>query len=69
VPEAIPSRFGIGSLTVNLAGRNLWRSTDYIGLEPESMYRNDLSDSALRSQIFFDTPIPRQITLGVRAQF
>jgi hypothetical protein len=33
------------------------------------MYRNDLSDSALRSQLFFDTPIPRQIVFGVQAQF
>jgi TonB-dependent starch-binding outer membrane protein SusC len=69
VPEALPARLGFTSATINISGRNLWRSTDYIGLEPESMYRNDLSDSALRSQIFFDTPIPRQITLGVRAQF
>ncbi len=69
LPEAFPARLGLQSATLNIAGRNLWRSTDYLGLEPESMYRNDLSDSALRSQIFFDTPIPRQITLGIRAQF
>jgi TonB-dependent starch-binding outer membrane protein SusC len=69
LPEAVPQRFGMSSATVSLTGRNLWRDTPYIGLEPESMYRNDLSDSALRSQIFFDTPIPRQITVGIRAQF
>jgi TonB-dependent starch-binding outer membrane protein SusC len=69
LPDAIPARIGVSSATVTLSGRNLWRSTDYIGLEPESMYRNDLADSALRSQIFFDTPIPRQFTLGVQAQF
>jgi TonB-dependent starch-binding outer membrane protein SusC len=69
LPEAIPGRFGVNAATVTVAGRNLWRSTDYIGLEPEGMYRGDLSDSALRNQIFFDTPIPRQITVGVRAQF
>lgn len=69
VPESIPEYIGLSSLTLNLAGRNLWRSTDYIGLEPEGMYRNDLSDSAVRSQIFFDTPIPRHFILGVRAQF
>jgi TonB-dependent starch-binding outer membrane protein SusC len=69
LPEALPQRIGVSSATVTLSGRNLWRSTPYIGLEPESMYRNDLSDSALRSQIFFDTPIPRQIAVGIRAQF
>lgn len=68
-PDSWPERLGLSSLTLTLAGRNLWRSTDYIGLEPEGMYRNDLSDSAVRSQIFFDTPIPRRITIGVRAQF
>jgi hypothetical protein len=69
LPETLPGRIGVQSATVTLAGRNLWRSTPYIGLEPESMYRNDLSDSALRSQIFFDTPIPRQIVISVNAQF
>jgi len=69
VPGDLHQRLGLSSMVVSLAGRNLWRSTDYIGLEPESMYRNDLSDSALRSQLFFDTPIPRQIVFGVQAQF
>jgi hypothetical protein len=69
VPEALPQRIGVSSATVTLTGRNLWRDTPYIGLEPESMYRNDLADSALRNQIFFDTPIPRQIAVGIRAQF
>jgi TonB-dependent starch-binding outer membrane protein SusC len=69
LPEHLPERLGMSGATVTVSGRNLWRSTPYIGLEPESMYRNDLADSALRSQIFFDTPIPRQFTLGVRAQF
>jgi TonB-dependent starch-binding outer membrane protein SusC len=69
LPDALPQRFGVNSATLTLTGRNLWRDTPYIGLEPESMYRNDLSDSALRNQIFFDTPIPRQITVGIRAQF
>ncbi len=69
VPEELFERIGLSSMVVSLAGRNLWRSTDYLGLEPEAMYRNDLADSALRSQIFFDTPIPRQIVFGVQAQF
>jgi TonB-dependent SusC/RagA subfamily outer membrane receptor len=68
-PDAWPERLGLSSLTLTLAGRNLWRSTEYLGLEPEGMYRGDLSDSAVRSQTFFDTPIPRRITIGVQAQF
>ena len=69
LPEHVPARIGVQSATVTLAGRNLWRSTPYIGLEPESMYRNDLADSAIRSQIFFDTPIPQQFVISVNAQF
>lgn len=69
VDESWAERLGLSSLTVRLAGRNLWRTTKYPGLEPEGMYRNDLSDSAVRSQTFFDTPIPRRITIGVNAQF
>jgi TonB-dependent starch-binding outer membrane protein SusC len=69
LPEAWPQRMGLSSATVTLTGRNLWRDTPYVGLEPESMYRNDLADSALRNQIFFDTPIPRQIAIGIRTQF
>ncbi len=69
LPDALPQRLGVSSATLTLTGRDLWRDTPYIGLEPESMYRNDLADSALRNQIFFDTPIPRTIAVSVRAQF
>jgi outer membrane receptor protein involved in Fe transport len=69
MPEAWLGRFGVQSSTVSLAGRNLFRWTDYPGLDPEGMYRNDLSDSALRAHNFFDTPTPRQIVFGISAQF
>lgn len=69
VPEAIPGRLGLSSATISLAGRNLWRSTDYMGLEPEGMYNQSAGDAAVRSQIFFDTPIPRQFSFGIQAQF
>ncbi|MBA2246307.1 MAG: TonB-dependent receptor [Gemmatimonadetes bacterium] len=69
LPDAFPQRFGLSSASVSLAGRNLWRHQKYPGLEAEAMYRNDLEDSAIRNQIFFDTPIPRRIVLGVSAQF
>jgi len=69
MPEAWLGRFGVQSSTLSLAGRNLFRWTDYPGLDPEGMYRNDLSDSALRAHNFFDTPTPRQIVFGISAQF
>lgn len=69
VPEDWLAGVGIQSATLSLAGRNLFRWTDYPGLDPEGMYRNDLSDSALRAHNFFDTPIPRQFVFGISAQF
>ncbi len=68
-PDAWFERMGIQSATFSLAGRNLFRWTDYPGLDPEGMYRNDLSDSALRAHNFFDTPLPRQIVFGINATF
>jgi TonB-dependent starch-binding outer membrane protein SusC len=69
VPDQWVSRFGVGGTTVSLAGRNLLRWTDYPGLDPEGMYRNDLSDAALRAHNFFDTPLPRQIVFGISTSF
>lgn len=69
VPDVWLGFAGVQSATLSLAGRNLLRWTDYPGLDPEGMYRNDLSDSALRAHNFFDTPLPRQIVFGISAQF
>jgi TonB-dependent starch-binding outer membrane protein SusC len=69
VPDEWLNRFGMGGTTVSLAGRNLLRWTDYPGLDPEGMYRNDLADSALRAHNFFDTPLPRQIVFGISTSF
>jgi TonB-dependent starch-binding outer membrane protein SusC len=69
LPQGLVQTVGAGGATLTLAGRNLWRWQEYEGLEAESMYRNDLSDSALRNHVFFDTPIPRQVILGVTVQF
>jgi TonB-dependent starch-binding outer membrane protein SusC len=69
VPQQFSDRVGANGLTVTLAGRNLWRQQEYMGLEAESMYRNDLSDSAIRNHVFFDTPLPRQVILGASVQF
>jgi TonB-dependent starch-binding outer membrane protein SusC len=69
VPDAWTSRLGFGGTMVSLAGRNLLRWTDYPGLDPEGMYRNDLSDSAIRAHNFFDTPLPRQFVFGISTTF
>jgi outer membrane receptor protein involved in Fe transport len=69
MPDNWLAPFGVQSSTISLAGRNLLRWTDYPGLDPEGMYRNDLADSALRAHNFFDTPLPRQIVFGISAQF
>jgi TonB-dependent starch-binding outer membrane protein SusC len=69
LPERFVDQVGAGGATLTVSGRNLWRKQDYLGLESESMYRNDLSDSALRNHVFFDTPLPRQVIVGVNVQF
>ena len=69
IPDQWLGNVGIQGATLSIAGRNLLRWTDYPGLDPEGMYRNDLSDSALRAHNFFDTPLPRQFVVGISAQF
>lgn len=71
ISYAIPTG-GIGAVplatgaTVYAAGRNLWRSQSYPGLEAEANF-DALQE--LGSQTFFDTPLPRQIVAGVSIQF
>lgn len=69
VPGDFIDRVGLRNATFTFSGRNLWRSQEYAGLESEANYRGDLSDSAIRKQIFFDTPIPRQFIVGVNLGF
>ncbi len=67
LPVDLVNRLGMDRARFTLSGRNLWRWQEYPGLEAEANYRGDLSDSAIRNQIFFDTPIPQQFigTLSV----
>ncbi|WP_158607370.1 TonB-dependent receptor domain-containing protein [Rhodohalobacter sp. SW132] len=69
VPSDLVSRAGLRNAALTFSGRNLWRSQEYEGLEAEANYRGDLSDSAIRKQIFFDTPIPRQFIVGINIGF
>ncbi|CAN5636149.1 SusC/RagA family TonB-linked outer membrane protein [soil metagenome] len=61
MPSAWPERLGLNSVTVTMAGRNLWRSQLTPGLEPES---NLDSQSTLQRHSFFPTPMPQQFILG-----
>lgn len=60
LPVHFVNQIGLSRARFTLSGRNLWRWQEYPGLEAEANYRGDLGDSAIRNQIFFDTPIPRQ---------
>jgi len=61
LPDEWMGRIGMSSGTVNVAGRNLWRSQKSPGLEPES---NLDSQSTLQRHSFFPTPIPQQFVFG-----
>jgi TonB-dependent starch-binding outer membrane protein SusC len=69
VPADVITRLGLHTATVTFSGRNLWRSQEYEGLEAEANYRGDQANSAIRRQIFFDTPIPRQFIVGINIGF
>jgi TonB-dependent starch-binding outer membrane protein SusC len=69
IPQSLSQQAGLRSAAVTFAGRNLWRWQKYEGLEAEANYRGDLSDSAIRNQIFFDTPLPATYTVGLNIQF
>jgi TonB-dependent starch-binding outer membrane protein SusC len=69
IPAALTQQAGLRSAALTFAGRNLWRWQKYEGLEAEANYRGDLGDSAIRNQIFFDTPLPATYTVGLNIQF
>lgn len=56
----------LAAATVSVAGRNLWRSQDYEGLEAEASHE---ALQPLLNQVQFNTPIPRYVSAGIRIQF
>ncbi|MDD3077831.1 MAG: SusC/RagA family TonB-linked outer membrane protein [Paludibacter sp.] len=58
-------KFMSGS-TVYVAGDNLFTVTDYLGLDPETMYSYDAS---LRGFDYAKTALPRSFKLGLKVQF
>ena len=65
VSYRIPSRFlrGMQNATLTFAGRNLFYSSDYSGLDPES---SDQSDSQVGRREYYQLPQLRSFTLGLR---
>jgi outer membrane receptor protein involved in Fe transport len=55
----------LGNLAVTLGGRNLWTSTDYVGVDPEAVDDND----SLTRHEYYQMPVPRVFTLSVRTSF
>lgn len=53
-------------LELNIAGRNLWRSQDYPGIEVEASYNPSLERA---NQSYFGAPLPRQFVVGLSARF
>ena len=64
MPESFLGR-RLGDLTVTVGGRNLWTSTDYVGVDPEAV---DDADSLTRHE-YYQMPIPRVFTFSVRSSF
>ncbi len=64
----IPPRLlrGLQAASLTLAGRNLFTSTDYSGLDPESA---DQSDNTFARREYYQLPTLRQFSLSLRANF
>jgi len=66
LPERVSESLRASSVTLTLAGRNLWRWMKQESLEPEA---NLYSDETFQRNAYFDTPTPRQLILSVSARF
>jgi hypothetical protein len=62
VPSGYARRFGMSSIGIRLAGRNLKTWTDYSGIDPET---NLTGTSPLRGQDYFNNPQARNFTISV----
>lgn len=66
VPERLFRALPVQSITLNLAGRNLFRSQRYPGIEVEASYDPLLQRA---NQTYFGAPLPRQVVVGLSANF
>jgi hypothetical protein len=62
VPNSYARRFGMSSIGIRLAGRNLKTWTDYTGIDPET---NLTGTSPLRGQDYFNNPQARNFSISV----
>lgn len=66
LPTRLLRGLGVKNAELTLSGRNLWRSQSYAGLEAEA---SSEALEPLLNQSWFNTPLPRQLQVGVAAQF
>jgi TonB-dependent starch-binding outer membrane protein SusC len=66
LPAGILAALPIQSAELSVAGRNLWRSQSYPGIEAEASW-NPLLERG--NQTFFGAPLPRQLVVGLSARF
>jgi TonB-dependent starch-binding outer membrane protein SusC len=66
----VPERFAfrMKSATLTLAGRNLWKSTKYDGLDPESRDAADAGNTLSRRE-YYQLPPSKQFLFSLRATF
>lgn len=67
VPESLVQGLGVGSLTLDVAGRNLFMISDYTGYDPETNMFG--TSTVARGTDFATYPNPRTFSFGVRAGF
>lgn len=67
LPETLLESIGVRSLSLELAGRNLYTFTDYSGLDPETNMFG--TSTVARGTDFATYPNPRTFSFGVRAGF
>ena len=68
--ERLPERFvpRTRNATLTLAGRNLWKSTKYNGLDPELRDASD-AGSTLSRREYYQIPPARQFLASIRVTF
>jgi TonB-dependent starch-binding outer membrane protein SusC len=66
VPERFYRMLPVQTMELNVAGRNLWRSQTYPGIEVQGSY-DPLQQRA--NQSYFGAPLPRQFVVGLTARF
>jgi len=66
LPGRVYSALPVQSIELSIAGRNLWRSQSYPGIEVEGSF-DPLMQRA--NQTYFGAPLSRQIVVGLSARF